>query len=461
MQRFVYVVCLILVVSTSFFLISPSFSGYFNSDTAVQILQSVDFQFDSDWYYWGQARLGSFVPLIGYFIYKLTSIPVVYAVSLALYLTLVALFLVYATFLNKYYSKIALAIIIFLPAIQFRYLITLGHPYGPQLLFIGLLLVALSKLKVEKSATIKSNIWISIAIMSTFLSVWISEYSLVFLVFIFFDFVISSNVNVKNYSPLNWLVVVCSLIAGITFIVYAKYTAQGAAYGNLPIVVDINYAMELIQKYALPTIQKYLLHMILGVIMLIFIFQYFKKIYLYSKPFIVLTILSLFPAIILNWVVLNGFPSRFFTPFYFFAWMAVLFYYENVKSKRYVTWFVFLIIVLQSLPILKFEWNTSSEMSRLKKFSQLGNVALIGDYWSSYNISAANINTIIATPNELTCRNFNHAEKVMQQQNIYLIANNWLENFPDSIMVFDKMVYKTNDTILSIDEYRLSKYKTK
>lgn len=36
-----------------------------NSDHAIHILMAESFDYTKDWYYWGQNRLGSFIPMLG------------------------------------------------------------------------------------------------------------------------------------------------------------------------------------------------------------------------------------------------------------------------------------------------------------------------------------------------------------------------------------------------------------
>lgn len=66
----------------------------------------------------------------------------------------------------------------------------------------------------------------------------------------------------------------------------------------------------------------------------------------------------------------------------------------------------------------------------------LGKIGILSDYWNSYITACPNPDSIIATPNEQSCRNYKITEEVFKQKNIYVIKDMWLAEFPDTLKQF-------------------------
>ena len=105
LKKLIYFLCISIIITVSYFTVSPIYSGYFNSDTAVPILQAADFDFLHDLYYWGQKRLGSLIPMLGFILHKVTSIPPLYTTTIVNYLFLVLCFFIFSTFLKSFVER--------------------------------------------------------------------------------------------------------------------------------------------------------------------------------------------------------------------------------------------------------------------------------------------------------------------------------------------------------------------
>lgn len=107
----------------------------FDADHAVQIIMARYFDGRSqDFYYWGQNRLGSLIPLLLILpiqVLKLPPLACAVGLSLAFYLGCLFLLLLHARgFAERF---VCLAAFFLLPIGAYKYLLYTGHPYGPSL----------------------------------------------------------------------------------------------------------------------------------------------------------------------------------------------------------------------------------------------------------------------------------------------------------------------------------------
>lgn len=468
-----YWIYIVAIVVTSFFLSSTYYSGYYNSDTAVPILQTHHFEYPSDLYYWGQARLGSFLPAIGHLILMITGLEAIHAISIANYFTLLGAYLFFSYSIKTPALKIALALVLFLPALPFHFLIRLGHPYGPQLFWIGIVLLFIEKLQRSTlyEFSLRRLLFIhGFIIFGATFSIWLSEYSIIFLAFLFGRLVYKKRNEYLCLSLPNKTFLIIVLISVITLCSYslyfAKIKAYGDAYGALPILVYPSFLIDVIQRFGFEILKKiffnpeYPIRSILFIGSLVISYPLVKKIYTPNNPFFVLFILSIFPAVILNWVAINGWAGRFFTPAYFFFWMTLFYWADHLlKNRKKIVYLIVIITLLQTIPLTYFEYNTPSTFQRLSNLKTLGPCGIIGNYWHSYSIAATNPNLLVATPNPETCRNLKEATKALQQKKLFLIKNDWFDEFPDRITLYDYTLLKVDETELTIEGLTLKEYK--
>jgi hypothetical protein len=214
-----------------------SFAAYLapdlNSDNAVHILMAADLQLPEDWYYWGQDRLGSLVPLLGHFLLTIFPITPATAVSYVQYFLLIFGFCCFATLFKGNLSRVIFALVWFLPLRNFTTLLKIGQPYGPQLAFIGAALVLLNRLKNDKKIIGMKRQWtIFLITLSLLISLWLSDFSIVTILLLAAILMWQNYLACKHLPSSPWLKVIFGLldlitvlltfILGIVFIIYAK-----------------------------------------------------------------------------------------------------------------------------------------------------------------------------------------------------------------------------------------------
>jgi hypothetical protein len=70
----------------------------------------------------------------------------------------------------------------------------------------------------------------------------------------------------------------------------------------------------------------------------------------------------------------------------------------------------------------------------VKEFEQLDEIGIIADFWSAYISSVANPEMIVAIPNDKGgSRSDMLIDKVFSRSKIYVVRDNWMDNFPDTL----------------------------
>lgn len=463
---------LLAMVIVSYFNIAPQYSALFHADIAVPILQANHFDFSSDWYYWGQNRLGSLVPLLSYLVHHSCGISAITSVGLINYLVLLSLFVVYAGFLKKDISKIALAFIIFFPYIWFGPLIWIAQPYSAQLLFLGLViktlrLITSGDLDTPKPPSMRVSLLLALSIFLSFLSVWMSDYSLVFLLYIYFDF--SKKFLPKFFRfPLLGILQVASFTTISLFscivVLYLFKKSAGNEQSIATIFMSSPHFKESLKIYFSRFIDI-LFSTGESFGSFVFIFSIICMVYLrkafvnFNNLFFVLLFLAIFPTITLDWIWVNELLGRYFTPvFFFLAFCLIQASETSINLKVSPGKLVCFLCVIQAIPILLYE-RGQSRYAQLSEFRKLGSCGIIGDYWNSYIIATANPDSIVASPHSGSLvRNRKLIDQIITKPAIYFVANDWLKNFPDSVCMFDHWFRRAKTPEFVIQNYTLSEY---
>lgn len=422
-----------------------------NSDHAIQILMTSSFDWSKDWYFWGQNRLGSLMPLLGSCLYLLP-ISAIDAIGVAHILVVLSCVGMLFFLLDRKAAVVLATITLLFPIYPFWMQISLGHPYLPQVFFaFSLLVVAKCK---------KINVLSSILVgLVPFLGLWSTE--------IFAAFLLAFGLFNVNYIwslfKAKYITLGISALGGIMFFRYAKKTAtQVESYGQLfatrqgvaeSLTKYINELMSLVTFNSNKPFNVLVFYgILLSVVVLLFIF--FRSRTAPSKvtlAFLGTAVLSLFLIQFSHWNYLMGIPFRYATaPFIFFALSIAsgfndLSDHDNSKYIRLssVALLSFFFVFASLNFVIRYETGTPDRIRRSsvsifeERFSELINsekqIGLVGSYWNTYLVEALT-DGIISFPRKgehiRTYRNF----EVWKSMNYYvLVSNEWLEVFPDSL----------------------------
>ena len=76
---------------------------------------------------------------------------------------------------------------------------------------------------------------------------------------------------------------------------------------------------------------------------------------------------------------------------------------------------------------------------------RLGDCGVIGNYRNSYSISAGDPDKIVSTPHENDhVRNSRCVEAMLKKEKVFLVGNDWLEIFPDTITQFGRVLVRAD-----------------
>jgi hypothetical protein len=466
-----------------------------NSDHAIHILMAYHLQLPEDLYFWGQDRLGSAVPILGHLLLQFLPIRPVTAVSLVQYALLLIGFFCLSSFLKRPLSKVIFALVWFLPLNPFSSLLAIAQPYGPQFAFVGLALVALNALidHPEQIQGIKRQLLITSATASLWISLWISDLSIVILTllllgggWVLFQQMLQNLQQAKpalaHFPKLDLLNLLLTSGAGLLFIHYAKEqaTRKIGRYSSLNTPSQILEIIERLSSAFTKTLLFQLqepflsLHAVLCIGLMLYLgYLFVTKKYLLGAPiprwfplFLASAMLGFVLLNLSNWVYRNP-DLRYYTFVYVAGWLALLLFAETLQQPLAKKVYLLLIPIAlaASLSLPDFTYKIPANASRIEKLAALqtmNSAGFIGEYWSSYVICSADPARFNCTPYDqkgvTPCPNpapvkpkvgFVRCKRcvpqVMAADTIYLAQERWFEQFPSEIQQFGQCLVKTGE----------------
>jgi len=480
--------CIIVI---SFIAYSSVSYPLLNSDDAVSILMLHDFHLPKDIFFWGQNRVGSIIPLLGQIPYKIIGIDLLWSESITHYLILIIGFLSFSTFFKSNFSKIAFCILWFLPIDPFLGLVR--YSFGLQYSFLGLGLYFLkqSEKKVrDKKESSPIKFWV-LSFISFLIAIWITESAFVTIAIILFISLIWYYFDNKKI-PLSGLIFsIFAIVIGVVIMFFLKNTATVSDYyeynqqflNSLPEIIkaikilfsQILSAFSINNPNPFLFIYSYSCLVLFLSIPLFFTSRNIKKI-INWKWILIFTldgITFIFVNLLSHWSLLNGVARRYFVGVYIVWWISFLIFTEYISNRRTqktirIVIFSTLIIGAISIPYgYKYIYpkRLTPKAKIVSEFKQLGKIGIIADYWNSYGTSFVDPYNIKATPHDKSeVRNYSLVDSVFAQPKIYIIKDQWLEDFPQTITQFGNKLTKTGDAFnigdCNVCEYKLNQFDT-
>ena len=461
-KLFLYYGVLGLIIGTSFLFYAPCNYGYYNSDHAIHVLMSKEFRLPRDFFYWGQNRLGSFLPMVAFSLHKLIQIHYLYLCSLIQYLFLLTGFLILSKELKSLLLKLSLCALIFLPVNEYNALILIGHPYSSQLFAGSLFLFFLSlfsKHLLKNNTFGPKQFTISLLLSmgaSTFfiIGIWISEFNAV-LILIPITYILYVK-NLRDIVQLHYrkplfimLGVLCFsfFLLGWLFYKQVKLSAVTVADGiyDKAFIDNIGDLWRNIAFY-LPKLSTALFFkdpfplenffnwfLIALAVLTIFIPGYFnKKNQLTKKPLLVkaLLVVCIASSVALfcsTWNFRSHFCPRYFTPVYIifcFALLLILNYYDYRKWITFSITALFLFFCFGYCYTYVIKEKLKNPFELYGEYRNLPKGILIGDYWDVHKINSVAIDNLKSLPfDHSTVRNWDWKDELLSENNFYFLNN--------------------------------------
>lgn len=445
-RYFLYLISLLAGVC-SFYYYGPLNYHFFNSDQAVQVLMTTSFEWPADAYYWGQNRLGSFLPILGVPIYKLFGIHPIWVLGILNFAFILISYWVIQPYLKSIWGNLLVVGILFFPHPTYIYLNLIGHPYAGQILCLTLSIHYFIRFKNSflesfERPTTKVYWQLIISIFFSILSIWINELSTMVYLGYFLTlypikigsdlFFIYALKEWKNLIKL-WVSFIASLIFGIAFILYSKANSYtDPSYGRI-FITTISTIIEQ---------GKNLINQILSILFLSNHHSIFQCVFYYSFAGIVLLILKkkkgydvvfktlLVSSILLFFVYWNyrsNFDAKYYIPIYVgaFVWLA---YHINSfsKSTQFILFLMLAIpLYLSNTDYISITRNNKNTLQMFEQADAIPDGIAYGEYWDVYRLSGATAGRIQGiSKNEWDFRNRHKINSLLTYDYWFLYAKN-------------------------------------
>ncbi|BAU42080.1 hypothetical protein O77CONTIG1_01898 [Leptolyngbya sp. O-77] len=500
-----------------------NFSAYYsprlNSDQAIHVLMAYDLQLPEDFYFWGQDRLGSLLPILAHGLLKLLPIRPVVALSIAQYAILAAGFWMLARFFKQPFISIILALVWFLPLRSFIELVLPAHPYGPQFLMVGAALLLCHRVlaKARPGQPLNQPLTLAAIALCAFLAIWISDFSaLIFfcLAVVLVMIRLGDRPTPANQtfwqriglSRLDLLALGLASLVGIGFVAFAKSQAmrRNENYGTLSSPDQIWAAATHLAIAAWETL-TFQHGFLLGIHAVLVLGSVATMGYLWIKGrshalqlspwfyyFLGTAILSFAALLCLAWVYHNRVSLRYFVLIYLLLWLAALSFLQSLSGR----WFRRLGLLLLgtalvssfTLPnVLSFQ-RPPSTIARLQPLQALAPAAFIAQPGGPYLFCAVDPENLDCTPASVnwtaSCdENLKNSQerltkisrprcprctrRALAAPTIYAVEGKWLEaagftddSFPKEMQQFGLCLVKVGEPI-QVSHYQMAPYKRK
>lgn len=475
-NKILFSVSFIFIFILSFYIYAPINYKFLNSDQGMHALMAANFDIQNGFYYWGQNRLGSILPLLASFLIE-TNISPLWSVSVVQYAFLFGIYVVMIKFINNYILKLAAAIFLFLPVVSHVELLNIGHPYAPQLL-LSVLLFYLSRF-ISNNYSLKNILLIVLFWIISLLGIWVSEISfiVIFLLVCFIHIFLSNNkksitekIHYTLKTPFFLMIPIGSLSI---FFIYRKIKAHFKdpifeSYGlnstdktYKAFITHIERFYDTISfsdNYIYINTFTLLCVLIFIYLIIINLYQYNNHIFskIISKNYFVFFTISIatFSAInFTQWAGIENYPHRYYVFSYFFFIIGLLLCIDDLilnKKQHFILFITIITSIIGGISYVKLD----KEQTRFKindeaykTLVSFDQSTFIGDYWFTYVMGSYNANKVTAIASEQSnLRNPQQLEKAFNNKAIYLIKNNWLDNFPDTIYQYGNKLIKNNST---------------
>ncbi|HIK56657.1 MAG TPA: hypothetical protein IGS37_16030 [Synechococcales cyanobacterium M55_K2018_004] len=495
------VLAITLVILWSYRCLAAVHTTRLSSDHAVHILMAYDLRLPEDLYFWGQARVGSVLPILSHLLIRVSGLAPVLAISLVQYALLLVGYVCFASLLKRWLSRIILALAWFLPLVSFQMMVSIGHPYGVQFAFVGIAIVVIDWLfnHSGQMPPLRLHLMVAIAVASLFVGLWVSELTLATLFTVAVVAVLEKRDSFPPFSQPPRLRQVAQLpsvvwtIAGVSLLGYALIRTAKAYAGPQDSLYQLNSPAEIgdtlsrmgVAFFRTLTFQVsqgnffLAIHalLVLGLVGYLLVRFWQRQLFLvglsrWCPIFLVNGLLSLVAIILSDWAYRNGTPLRYFVVVYISFWFAILLLVEAVraKSKKSAPFlqaqglggFLLVVAIVSALtlrtPILTGQFPPS-KIQTLQPLNDLAPAGFIGEYWNSYILCAAAPDRLHCTPFDnqgrspcpapgVPARPFGGvrcqrcAQAVMASDSIYLVKNKWFEFFPPNIEQFGQCLVK-------------------
>jgi hypothetical protein len=460
----IYIAAIAITLFLSFRFYSAWYFCVLNTDNAVNILMIHYYSLPGDFYFWGQDRMGTLIPLIGQIPFRVFDVPAILCDSLVRYAILLAGYAAIAILFQSWFYRLLLAVFWFLPPMHMIDITQFA--YGIQYALIGIAIYLFNLRNTSSSSY--SYVHLILGLVMLILAVWVSDLaliSIIALIIIYYFYYWRNNTRkFKSEFPL-WILFT---IAGYFFLDYIKSYSDSrinyAVFNTLEGFLETfriftNSILDILTFRANEPFTS--LYSILVISLFVFLIVIRNNKFQSNSKRMWLIFFSLDAIFVLGVILMSeftlssGVPRRYFTCTYISAGIAILMYAENLKlidiKRTFLNGMLLITVFIGGIGGIlhyKFVWPETLKPYRamIAELETLGNIGVISEYWNSYISSITNPELIKATPHDQdNVRNKKLAEEVFHQQKLYLIRDMWMETFPDTMQQFGRTLVRIGE----------------
>ena len=472
-----------LAATASYFLIGSPYIHVVNSDSAIHVIMIDHFDWQRDFYYWAQNRVGSFVPAVAQPI-KLLGISPLKAAFIVRYLLLIGTCLILCKLVRIPIYRILIVVAVLFPSFSYFRILEIGHPYAEQLflLLLGTYLIH-RKIKIQEPVDNPALILTSILFGIAF---WANDSSLIYILMFAIGLIILQVSGIMHFSGrFNWLFFATPFLAIASYCYYKKLVIidySGYAdqkINSLDVFFESVFSWHKKVIYVFENgISNPVVATEIAVIFFFFIIfliallkwrlwiDRFSKYYI--PLFFILFALAMYCAVCFSsWYIDNYSDSRYMITSYFFMLFGSFILLDKMHSddklpvKSGFTGLAFLLVVV-GIYSQKYVVQNGFilEKGEIPELIQVQGRGIIGDYWYTYALAAHDPASIPATPHESSFpRSYHERMRVLAMDQIFLIKNNWFETFPDTVVQFEtRLVRQVPHSEIKVGNIVLSPY---
>jgi hypothetical protein len=418
-----------------------------NSDHAMHVLMAENLHLPKGFYFLGQNRLGSLIPMLAFTGVQLGLSPM-WAATFTQIAILVCTLLLVAQLLPRKRLALWFSPILFLPVYPFHMQVMVGHPYLAQHLF-SLLFLYLYYKKVNQGR----GLWALLFALTGFLALWSSELAVATMG----GWALVEHKRIFNKLKGKWLLTALGAILGLCFVLMAKNNSRKADPYNQILATPSeawhgfkSLLQALGQMLLFQTNKPFnavFIYVIIAVVIFLVVSAFRKKEKLsrITYVFLATAVFSLLAVLVSNWSVKMGAPLRYYAPAYLFFMLflvsALSDTYPHKQWKLYLplTVLALAVVCCSYLYVTTFTLRVKGRMtvqSAEKIYQQIRPLvpakkfAIMGTYWNTYLIDALYPDLVGAPCFSYQMRHWFFLEEALKCEFIVMVGNGWLEELP-------------------------------
>ncbi|TVR37115.1 MAG: hypothetical protein EA392_13520 [Cryomorphaceae bacterium] len=449
-----YVLTVLFALSAGLY--GAAFYPMLTADHAIHVMMAKQFDVSHSLYYWGQDRLGSLLPGLTWPLAQV--VHPLYAITLVQMLVLFGAWYCWSRWLQHKHHRLLLALSLWFPPLVFDPLVAIGQPYALMLLLWGVAFL------LQRRAN--GCLWRTAASFFVLgLAVYVSEAGLLAIPLMLWW--LSAKLRIDKKKPfvpalLKHLGIALAASVPVVLLILAakKNSTRIPIYGAKPLntpIEALGFAQQLWNEFAdqwaesvvwatpYGWAQAMALLLLLSVPLSLLLWRRLSG----GELREVLLLFALFggylgTVLMANWPASVPYSERFFSPLYFLGPLYLLRLTEGLRVAAFrfaasaLIGLMCLIFSLRSAILILgpppvFDDRLSAHDARNFPIEQ--GATYIGDYWNVYLLGAFFPHGVQYVPHDddyVRHREFLHS--AFQGEAIYLIANHWMEDFPEQVL---------------------------